>query len=124
MAFQLGIGNLSAVIACNIYLAKDAPRYILGRACNFSSLCEYLADDNGRRGGVDILWNRSRHSSDSCTRIQSHQRKAGGSYTRDGRERHPIQSRGASKHGGSCPRFCIYVVILHIPVDPHDLRIP
>ena len=47
MALQLGIGNLSAVIACNIYLAKDAPRYVLGRASSYLSINMRFLDDEG-----------------------------------------------------------------------------
>ncbi|KAF8626575.1 hypothetical protein AX15_004798 [Amanita polypyramis BW_CC] len=32
MALQIGIGNFSGAIACNIYRSQDAPRYILGHA--------------------------------------------------------------------------------------------
>ncbi|KZT08235.1 MFS general substrate transporter [Laetiporus sulphureus 93-53] len=32
MALQIGIGNFSGAIACNIYLSKDEPRYIMGHA--------------------------------------------------------------------------------------------
>lgn len=31
MALQIGIGNFSGAIACNIYRTRDHPRYILGR---------------------------------------------------------------------------------------------
>ena len=31
MGIQSGVGNFSGTIASNIYLAQDAPRYILGR---------------------------------------------------------------------------------------------
>lgn len=36
MGLQNGVGNFSGAIASNIYLAKDAPRYILGRSYVFS----------------------------------------------------------------------------------------
>ncbi|KAH9835024.1 MFS general substrate transporter [Rhodofomes roseus] len=32
MAVQIGIGNLASLIVSNIYLSKDAPRYIMGHA--------------------------------------------------------------------------------------------
>ncbi|KZT08237.1 MFS general substrate transporter [Laetiporus sulphureus 93-53] len=32
MALQIGIGNFGGAIACNIYLSKDEPRYIMGHA--------------------------------------------------------------------------------------------
>ena len=31
MALHIGIGNFGGAIASNIYLSKDAPRYVLGR---------------------------------------------------------------------------------------------
>ena len=31
MAIQIGIGNLSSIIVSNVYLQKDAPRYVVGR---------------------------------------------------------------------------------------------
>jgi hypothetical protein len=36
MALHIGIGNFSGAIASNVFLAKDAPRYIMGR---MSCLC-------------------------------------------------------------------------------------
>ncbi|KAL6302244.1 MFS general substrate transporter [Sparassis latifolia] len=32
MALQIGLGNFGGAIACNIYLSKDSPRYIMGHA--------------------------------------------------------------------------------------------
>ena len=32
MGMLVGIGNFSGAIASNLYLAKDAPRYVFGRA--------------------------------------------------------------------------------------------
>lgn len=31
MALQIGIGGLGGVVASNVYLSEDAPRYVLGR---------------------------------------------------------------------------------------------
>ncbi|KAF9461840.1 MFS general substrate transporter [Collybia nuda] len=33
MAIQIGVGNFSGAIACNIYRAQDSPRFIIGHAC-------------------------------------------------------------------------------------------
>lgn len=35
MGMLIGIGNFSGAIASNLYLAKDAPRYVFGRAYIF-----------------------------------------------------------------------------------------
>ena len=32
MGILIGIGNFSGAIASNLYLAKDAPHYVFGRA--------------------------------------------------------------------------------------------
>ena len=35
MALQIGIGNFSSAMAGNFYRSRDAPRYILGRECDY-----------------------------------------------------------------------------------------
>ncbi|KAG6810176.1 hypothetical protein H0H92_013014 [Tricholoma furcatifolium] len=39
MALQIGIGNFGGAIACNIYRARDAPRYIFGHCIELMFLC-------------------------------------------------------------------------------------
>ncbi|KZT63416.1 MFS general substrate transporter [Daedalea quercina L-15889] len=39
MAVQIGIGNLASLIVSNIYLQKDAPRYVMGHALEIMFIC-------------------------------------------------------------------------------------
>jgi hypothetical protein len=50
MSIHIGIGNFSGAIASNIYLAKDSPRFRLGRTLNLSQTHTYLTDTNVQMG--------------------------------------------------------------------------
>ena len=38
MALQLGVGNTCGLVASNLYLTTEAPRYLLGRTSTLSAL--------------------------------------------------------------------------------------
>lgn len=56
MGMQNGIGNFSGAIASNIYLARDAPRYILGRMYLYSSLFRRRCDANTAADGLELMF--------------------------------------------------------------------
>lgn len=56
MGMQNGVGNFSGAIASNIYLAKDAPRYILGRMYPCPSLFMRRCDANTVPDGLELMF--------------------------------------------------------------------
>ena len=42
LALQIGLGNFSGAIACNIYRSQDEPKYILGRTSSWSMISHIL----------------------------------------------------------------------------------
>lgn len=78
MALHIGIGNFSGAIASNIYLSRDAPRYIMGRT-SFELLALPLAMSHiplCRCIGTDVRWDRPDIRPSHYAHIQIHQCKA------------------------------------------------
>ena len=46
VALHVGIGNFSAAMASNFYWSRDAPRYILGRECNYNQALYFCEIDS------------------------------------------------------------------------------
>ena len=67
MAIHLGVGNMNGIIASNLYLSTEAPRYILGRTSIqlpfvVSFHRKALQCVSFRRLGYHVHQHRARHS--------------------------------------------------------------
>ncbi|KAH9919549.1 MFS general substrate transporter [Fomitopsis serialis] len=85
MAVQIGIGNLASLIVSNIYLSKDAPRYVMGHALELMFIGIGLIN-------LPILvvlykWENTKRDINA---------------TRRGRERHRVLGGRAAKTGRPC----------------------